>query len=98
MVDLGMLRSGSRTLAAPMADRLLSPLTFQGVKLPDETKNRPTVDMRANGMNFSTVVHTWTAPMLRTPVRLIRAGIHRPTRAIAIDQPTTLPLFRKCST
>ena len=49
-------------------------------------------------MNFSTVVQTWNEPMFRTPVRLIIAGIHRPTSAMAIDQPTTLPLFRKCST
>ena len=54
--------------------------------------------MIASGMNFRTVVHTWKAPMFRTPVRLIIAGIQRPTRAMAIDQPMTLPLFRKCST
>ena len=61
-------------------------------------KNSPTVAMMASGMNFSTVVQTWNEPMFRTPVRLMTAGIHRPTSAMAIDQPTTLPLFRKCST
>ena len=30
-----------------------------GVKLPAVMKNSPTVDIRASGMNLSTVVHTW---------------------------------------
>ena len=36
--------------------------------------------------------------MLRTPVRLTAAGIHRPTRAIAIDQTVLPPLLTKFST
>jgi hypothetical protein len=71
---------------------------FHGVKLPDLTKSRPAVAIRARGMNFSTVVQTWKTPMFRTPVRLTAAGIHRPTSAIRIDQPTDPPLLTKCST
>ena len=81
-----------------MADRLLSPLVFHGVKLAVEMKKSPSVDMSASGMNFSTVVQTWRTPMFRTPVRLTAAGIQRPERAIRMDQPTAPPWLTKVST
>ena len=76
----------------------MSPLVFHGVKLALLTKNSPTVDMRASGTNLKIVVHSWKAPMFRTPVRLIAAGIHRPVRAIRIDQPLVPPSLTKFST
>ena len=81
-----------------MAERLLSPLTFHGTKLAVLMKNSPTVAMRASGMNFVTVVQTWTEPIVRTPVRLIAAGTQSPMSAIAIDQRTWPLRLRKCST
>ena len=50
-------------------------------------KNRPTKDTTANARNLSTVVTTCTAAIFDTPFRLINAGTHRPTNAIAIKAP-----------
>ena len=76
----------------------MSPLVFQGVKLPALMKRRPTVAISANGTNFSTVVHSWKTPMLRTPLRFTAAGIHRPTRAIAMEPRVLPPLLRNSCT
>ena len=85
-------------MAPPIADTLVSPLVFQGVKFPASMKKRPAVAISARGMNFRTVVHSWNTPMLRTPERLTAAGIHRPTRAITIDPKVLPPLFTNFST
>ena len=77
---------------------MLSPLTFQGVKLPELMKNNPTVDMMTSGMYLMMLVHSWTVPMFLTPLRLTAAGIHSPTSAIAIDQPATWLWLMKYST
>ena len=49
-------------------------------------------------MNFTIVVHTWTAPMFLTPLRFTAAGSQRPTSAMRIDQPLAWPLFTNSST
>ena len=85
-------------MAPPIADRLLSPLVFQGVKLPTLMNSSPTVAIRASGMNLSTVLQSWKTPMLRTPVRLTIAGIHSPTSAIAIEPIVLPPLLRNSCT
>ena len=85
-------------MAPPMAATFDFPLTFHGVKLAVLMKNSPAVDITSSGRNFSTVVTTWKAPMLRTPVRLTAAGTHRPARAMTIDHPVTLSLLTNCST
>lgn len=54
--------------------------------------------MNANGRNFSTVVTTWKAPMLRTPVRLTSAGSHRPASAIPSEPQVWCPLLTNTST
>src|SRR3954447_16215894 len=81
-----------------MAERLLPPLTFQGVKLPELMKNSPTVDMNTSGMNLRIDVQVWAAPMFLTPLRLIAAGTHSPTRAISIETYLFPPLLRNSST
>ena len=58
-------------MAPPIAAMLLSPLIFQGWKLPVLMNNSPTVDMNTSGTNFRTDVHNWTVPMFFTPDRLI---------------------------
>src|SRR5262249_12658722 len=63
----------------PISLIALSPLTFQGVKLALEMKNRPTVDMNASTANLMTVVTTCTEPMFFTPDRFTAAGSHSPT-------------------
>src|SRR3954453_21579190 len=85
-------------IAPPMAERLLPPLTFQGGKLPELMKNNPTVDMNTSGMNFRIDVQVWTAPMFLTPLRLIGAGIHSPSRAIRIENHLFWPLLTNSST
>src|SRR6185312_136782 len=81
-----------------MALTLLSPLMFQGVKLPELMKNSPTVDMNTSGMNFRIDVQVWTAPMFLTPLRLIAAGTQRPTSAISMETYLLPPLLRNSST
>src|SRR4051794_33867275 len=61
-------------------------------------KNSPTVDMNTRGTNFRIDVHSCTEPMFLTPLRLIAAGIHSPTRASTIDQSLASPLLTKTST
>ena len=85
-------------IAPPMADTVLSPLMFHGWKLPVLMNNNPTVDMNTSGTNFNTDVHTCTAPMFFTPVRLIAAGIHRPTSASRIEINFTLSSLTNSST
>ena len=81
-----------------MADRLVSPLVFHGVKLPDLMKKRPTVAISASGTNFRTVVQSWKTPVFRTPERFTAAGIHRPTSAITIPPKVLPPLLTNFST
>src|SRR3954467_8534035 len=85
-------------MAPPIALMLLSPLMFQGVKLPELMKNSPTVDMNTSGMNLRIEVQVWTVPMFLTPLRLIAAGTHRPTSAISIERYLFPPLLRNSST
>ena len=82
----------------PIALIAFSPLTFQGVKLALEMKNRPTVDMNASAANLTTVVTTWTEPMFLTPDRLITAGIHSPTSTSSTENSLLCPVLMKCST
>src|SRR5215475_5141356 len=82
----------------PIALIALSPLTFQGVKLALEMKNRPTVDMNASTRNFTTVVTTCTAPMFLTPDRLTAAGSHSPTSTSRTENSLLCPVLMKCST
>src|SRR3954453_15232461 len=77
---------------------LLSPLMFQGVKLPELMKNSPTVDMNTSGMNLRIEVQVWTVPMFLTPLRLIAAGIQRPTRAMRTETNLLPPLLTNSST
>src|SRR3954447_6024467 len=93
-------RKLNRQIAAapPRAELVVSPLVFHGVKLALEMKNRPTVAMKISGTNLNTVVTTWKALRLRTPVRLTAAGIQRPARTMRIDQVVLPPLLTKCST
>ena len=49
-------------------------------------KNSPIATRTAAGTNFSTVVTTWKAAMLRSPARLTTAGSHSPTSAITTDR------------
>jgi hypothetical protein len=58
----------------------------------------PTVAMNSSGTNFSTVVTIWVTAMLRTPDRLTAAGIHKPSRAMTIDQALAWPVFQNTST
>src|SRR3954471_11945373 len=81
-----------------MAARLLSPLMFQGVKLPELMKNSPTVDMNTSGMNLRIDVQVWTAPMFLTPLRLIAAGTQRPISAMRIERYLFPPLLTNSST
>lgn len=67
-------------------------------KLCASTNSSPTVAMKTSGMNFSTVVITWKAPMFRTPVRLIAAGIHSPTSAMSTDIAVRWPVLTNTST
>ena len=85
-------------IALPIADTVESPLTFHGVKLPELIASRPTVDMMTSGTNLMTDVHSCTAPMFFTPVRLIAAGIHSPTSAMTIDHTVAWPLLTNFST
>src|SRR5215831_4616911 len=82
----------------PIALIALSPLTFQGVKLALEMKNRPTVDMNASTANLMTVVTTCTEPMFFTPDRLTAAGSHSPTSTSITVISLFWPLLMKCST
>src|SRR5215470_16992805 len=82
----------------PMALIALSPLTFQGVKLALEMKNRPTVDMNASAANLMTVVTTCTEPMFFTPDRLTAAGSHSPTSTSSTVIHRVWLLLMKCST
>src|ERR1700722_14713781 len=82
----------------PIAFSALPPLTFQGVKLAFEMKNRPTGGMDAAAANLSIVVIAWTEPMFLTPDRLIAAGIHSPTSTSSTEYSLFWPLLIKCST
>src|SRR6516165_5678245 len=82
----------------PIALIVLSPLTFQGVKLALEMKNRPTVDMNASTANLMIVVTTCTEPMFFTPDRLTDAGSHSPTSISRTVIHLVWPLLMKCST
>src|SRR5215468_9336388 len=79
----------------PIALIALSPLTFQGVKLALEIKNRPKVDMNASTANLMTVVTTCTEPMFFTPDRFTAAGSHSTTSTVIH---LVWPLLMKCST
>ena len=61
-------------------------------------KNSPTVDMKTSGMNFSTDVHIWTAPIASTPPRLIAAGSHSPISARTIENSLFWPVLTNSST
>src|SRR5215831_5610776 len=82
----------------PIALIALSPLTFQGVKLALEMKNRPTIDTNATAANLMIVVITCTEPMFLTPDRLTAAGSHSPTRTKSTVTSLFWPLLMKCST
>src|SRR5215472_14715577 len=82
----------------PIALIALSPLTFQGVKLAVEMKNRPTVDMNASTANLMIVVTICTEPMFFTPDRLTDAGSHSPTSTSSTVIHLVWPLLMKCST
>ena len=49
-------------MAPPMADMLVSPLVFHGVKLAGTMKNGPTMARNSNGTNFSTRRHDLERP------------------------------------
>lgn len=67
-------------------------------KLRALMKNRPTVAMNSSGTNFRITVTTWKPPRFRTPEMLMRAGIHRPTSAIATEPQMLPPLLTNTST
>ena len=56
------------------------------------------MDTNASAANFSTVVTTWTTPMFLTPVRLMMAGIQRPTSTSRTDASRLCPVFTNSST
>src|SRR5207342_1995204 len=87
-------RKLNRQMAAapPRAELLVSPLVFHGVKLAVEMKTSPTVAMKISGTNLKTVVMTWKALRLRTPVRLTAAGIQSPARTMRMDHVVLPPL------
>ena len=74
------------------------PLALKGPKLSALMNSSPTVAMNSSGTNFRTVVAIWSTAVLRTPLRLTIAGIHRPAMAMAMDQPVAWSLFQKTST
>src|SRR5215469_15319093 len=82
----------------PIALIALSPLTFQGVKLALEMKNRPTIDTNATAANLMIVVITCTEPMFLTPDRLTAAGSHSPISTSNTVISLFWPLLMKCST
>src|SRR5215831_10565582 len=82
----------------PIALIAPSPLTFQGVKLALEMKNRPTIDTNATAANLMIVVITCTEPMFLTPDRLTAAGSHSPTSTSRTVISLFWPLLMKCST
>src|SRR5215470_11003875 len=85
-------------ISSPIALIALSPLTFQGVKLAFEMKNRPTIDTNASAANLMIVVITWTEPMFLTPNRLTAAGSHSPTSTSSTENSLFWSLLMKCST
>src|SRR6516165_11458171 len=82
----------------PIALIALSPLTFQGVKLALEMKNRPTIDTKATAANLMIVVITWTEPMFLTPDRLTAAGSQSPASTSNTVIHRVCPVLTKCST
>src|SRR5664279_2217165 len=72
--------------------------TVRIAKLCTLMKSNPNVAMNSSGRNLRTVVTIWVTAMVRTPERLIRAGTHRPIKAIRTDQPLAWPLFQNTST
>lgn len=80
---------------APTADR---PLALKVPKLCGSMNSSPTVAMKRSGTNFSTVVTTWNAPMLRTPVRLIAAAVQSPPRASPMEIHVLWPVLTNTST
>src|SRR5689334_9795830 len=82
----------------PMAEMVLSPLTFHGLKLARSMKNSPTTDMNTRTANLITVVTTWTVPMFLTPDKLMSAGIHKPTRTSSTEPKRLWPVFTNSST
>src|SRR5271157_1440302 len=54
--------------------------------------------MKASAANLRMVVHIWTEPMFFTPVRLMTAGIHRPTRTSSTVNSLLWPLLMNSST
>ena len=54
--------------------------------------------MNASAANFVIVVATWNQPMFFRPVRLMNAGIQRPTSTSRIDQSFAWPVLMKTST
>src|SRR5262249_15717151 len=82
----------------PIALIGLSPLTFQGVKLALEMKNRPTIDPNAPAANLMIVVIPCTEPMFLPPDRLTAAGSHSPISTSSTVISLFWPLLMKCST
>jgi hypothetical protein len=74
------------------------PLALNGRKLSVLMARRPNVAMMASGTNFTTLVHSCTAPMFFTPERLTTVGSHSPASAMTIDHPRAPSLLMKCST
>ena len=68
--------------AMPIALYRLPPEALKAPKFPLDTKNQPTTPTNSSGRNFSTTVRFWNQAICLTPARLIRAGIHRPPRAM----------------
>ena len=54
--------------------------------------------MKTSGMNLSTDVYSWTAPIDFTPLRLIAAGSHRPMSARTIEKSLFASVFTNSCT
>jgi len=86
----------------PDVDRLRNPARNVPVAAAGElcalTNSRPSAAVNSSGRIFRTVLTFWVTAMLRTPARLMIAGIHRPAIAMTIDQAVVWSLFQNTST